>query len=429
MPRAHPLAGQRTDRQTRWLTFDVELAFDIVPESTLAVRRPEHAIQRLPSPSPDPDVQQRYVAEGLWDDVGLRDGIEAWAVRTPDRVALVDDAGSCSYAELASRIAVAIGSLSARGIGPGSAVLVVAPLDVASVVSYAAIVRTGAVAVMLDRRVGRADVEHALTLPELRLVLAPATLVEPLGLGAASIPVIAPADLLAGSPDRGWSEPDPGAPAAVVFTSGTTSRPKGVLHSLNTLRSGARSMADAFDLTPDDNAFLSTPLASITGLLQTHLMLDRGAGLILEDRFEPTSSLERLRRHGATVIGGAPIIVEQLFRRADEQGLTSLPLRAMALGGTMIPRAVLEIAVETVRHPAGSHVRRVRNSVGYRHPARLIRGGPARRRWRTGPRGRGARRRRRSGGIARPRPDADARLSRRRRQSRGVHGRWLVPDR
>jgi acyl-CoA synthetase (AMP-forming)/AMP-acid ligase II len=293
-----------------------------------------------------PDVQARYAAEGLWDDVALRDGIETWAARTPERVALVDNAGSCSYSELASRIALAVACLRERGIGPGSAVLVLAPLDIASVVSYAAIVRTGAVAVMLDRRVGRADVEHALALPDLRLVVAPEALVEAFRLGAASIPILTPGDLITGSPDRGWTEPDPRAPAAVVFTSGTTSRPKGVLHSLNTLRSGARSMAEAFDLTADDNAFLSTPLASITGLLQTHLMLDRGAGLILEDRFEPGSSLERLRRYGATVIGGAPIIVEQLFRRADAEGLTSLPLRAMALGGTVIPRAVLEIAVE-----------------------------------------------------------------------------------
>ena len=300
----------------------------------------------VPQAVPIPEaVQQRYVADGLWDDVALRDGIEAWAARTPDRVALVDNAGTCGYAELAARVAGAVGGLRDRGIGPGKAALVLAPLDMPSVVAYAATVRTGATAVMLDRRVGRADVEHALTLG-VQLVVAPQALVEQFGLAAISVPLATPIELADGRVDRDWTEPDPRATAAVVFTSGTTSRPKGVLHSLNTLRSGARSMADAFDLTADDNAFLSTPLASITGLLQTHLMLDRGAGLILEDRFDPASSLERLRRHGATVIGGAPIIVEQLFRRADAEGLTSLPLRAMALGGTMIPRAVLEIAVE-----------------------------------------------------------------------------------
>ena len=302
----------------------------------------------IPQAVPIPEaVQRRYVAERLWDDVALRDGIEAWAVRTPDRIALIDNARGCSYAELEARVAGAVGGLRGRGVGPGSAVLVLAPLDIPSVVAYAAIVRTGATAVMLDRRVGRADVAHALTLPNVRLILAPEALVEQFGLATSAVPVLTPDELAANaSPDRDWTEPDPKAPAAVVFTSGTTSRPKGVLHSLNTLRSGARSMADAFELTRADNAFLSTPLASITGLLQTHLMLDRGAGLILEDRFDPASSLDRLRGHDATVIGGAPIIVEQLFRRADAEGLTSLPLRAMALGGTMIPRTVLEIAVE-----------------------------------------------------------------------------------
>jgi acyl-CoA synthetase (AMP-forming)/AMP-acid ligase II len=293
-----------------------------------------------------PEVQRRYVDEGLWNDAALRDGIETWAARTPGRVALVDNTGRCTYAELDQQIAAAVGRLRDHGIGAGASVLVLAPLDIPSVIAYAAILRTGAVAVMLDRRIGRSDLEHALRLRDVRLIIAPADLAEPLGLGAAALPVLAAQDLLSGPPNRDWAEPDPRAPAAVVFTSGTTSRPKGVAHSLNTLRSGARSMAGAFTLTPDDNAFLSTPLASITGLLQTHLMLERGGGLILEDRFDPATSLERLRRDGATVIGGAPIIVEELFRRAAATDVTSLPLRAMALGGTMIPREVLEIAVE-----------------------------------------------------------------------------------
>jgi acyl-CoA synthetase (AMP-forming)/AMP-acid ligase II len=293
-----------------------------------------------------PEVQLRYVDEGWWNAAALRDGIETWATGAPDRVALVDNRGRCTYAELDQQVAVAVGRLREQGIGAGASVLVVAPLDIPSVIAYEAILRTGAVAVMLDRRVGRSDVEHALRLPEVRLIIAPAALAELLGLGAAELPVLDAQDLLSGPPNRDWAEPDPRAPAAVVFTSGTTSRPKGVAHSLNTLRSGARSMADVFVLTPDDNAFLSTPLASITGLLQTHLMLERGAGLILEDRFEPATSLDRLRRHGATVLGGAPIIVEQLFRRAAATNVTALPLRSMALGGTMIPREVLDIAVE-----------------------------------------------------------------------------------
>jgi acyl-CoA synthetase (AMP-forming)/AMP-acid ligase II len=131
-----------------------------------------------------------------------------------------------------------------------------------------------------------------------------------------------------------------------VFTSGTTSRPKGVVHSLDTLRAGARNMAEAVQMTADDVAFLSTPLASITGLVQTHLTTERGAGLLLEDRFEPAGSLARLRAGGATILGGAPVIIEELFKQAAAEDLADLPLRCMALGGAMIPRETLELAID-----------------------------------------------------------------------------------
>ena len=148
------------------------------------------------------------------------------------------------------------------------------------------------------------------------------------------------------TPASGWEERDPSLPAAIVFTSGTTSRPKAVVHSLDTLRSGARNMADIVEMTDRDVAFLSTPLASITGLVQTHLTTERGAGLLLEDRFEAASSLARLRAEGATVLGGAPVIIEELFKQAQAEDLHDLPLRTMALGGAMIPREILELAVE-----------------------------------------------------------------------------------
>jgi acyl-CoA synthetase (AMP-forming)/AMP-acid ligase II len=287
-----------------------------------------------------------YVVDGLWSDVTLRDGIEAHAHRVPERVAVSDSTSSWTYASVNQAVGRALGCLQHRGIGAGSAVLVIAPLIAPVVVAYHAILRSGAVAVMLDRRCGRADVAHAVAAAGVKLVVSSAELTAKLALADLDVDVV-DFDELAQWPEPSWdwSAPDPNRPIAVVFTSGTTSQPKAVVHSLNTLRSGARNMADALELTENDVAFLSTPVASITGLVQIHLTLDRGAGLLLEERFDPAGSLERLRRHGATVIGGAPVIMEELFKQAVADGLDELPLRAISLGGAPIPRSTLELGL------------------------------------------------------------------------------------
>lgn len=297
-----------------------------------------------------PEVIASYVAEGLWDDAGLRIGIEAWAQRTPDRVALVEDDRAWTYAELDAAVARAVTRLTEFGLDANRGVLVIAPLHALSVVAYHAVLRAGGVAVMLDRRCGRADVTAALAAGDIAAVVAPPHLIEALTLADLGRPVLTFDELVAPSEEfRGWVEPDPRRGCAVVFTSGTTSRPKAVVHCLNTIRAGARNMAGSLQVTADDAAFLSTPIASITGLVQAHLTLDRGATLILEDQFEPARSLDRLIRHGATILGGAPVILEQLIDEARRRDLHDLPLRALALGGAMIPRPLLELALARYR--------------------------------------------------------------------------------
>jgi acyl-CoA synthetase (AMP-forming)/AMP-acid ligase II len=70
-----------------------------------------------------------------------------------------------------------------------------------------------------------------------------------------------------------------------------------------------------------------------------------GNHIVLDDDFEPERSLALLERHRATVLGGAPILLEMLFSEYVRQGKHASSLSVVALGGTMIPRAVLEAAV------------------------------------------------------------------------------------
>lgn len=282
-------------------------------------------------------LREHYLAEGYWNAVALRDGVESVAAATPDRVAVIDGGAVWTYRALEERVSSAVGFLRARGARCGTAVVVVTPITVAGVVAFLAVLRTGAVAMMLDRRCGRADVELAARHDDVRLVLSAADFAAGADLARTGRPVADLDDLVAAAtPDRDWAEPDPEQPAAVLFTSGSTSRPKGVVHSLNTLRAGGFNWGHPLIAGPDDIAYVASPLASVTGLIQTLRMLECGGALLLDDRFAPAASLARLCANGASLIGSPPIIVEELIRQAVAEDRPELPVRAIALGGAMV---------------------------------------------------------------------------------------------
>jgi len=131
-------------------------------------------------------------------------------------------------------------------------------------------------------------------------------------------------------------------PCFVLYTSGTTSAPKGVIHSLSTLIKSSANYIAAAGLTDDDRIFLISPLASVTGVLQAVFigpMLT--APVVLEDRWDPASTSELLVSSGATWYGGPDRLLDRLLDEAVARG-DEIPLRAVYLGGTMLDRRIVE---------------------------------------------------------------------------------------
>ena len=287
-----------------------------------------------------------YRARGLWGTEPV-DLIDQAAVRHAERVALIDPSGSLTYAELDRAAMAAAAELVALGIEPGASVLIVMANDIASAVAFHGARRAGAVMVVLQATASALEVADAATRLGVRLAVAPEEQIAVLELASPSAISWIPATQLqhlTGS-RRDSSVPgarDPDDPLIVMFTSGTTSRPKAVVHTTNTLLVAARNLAGAIQLTEGDGFFLVSPLSSITGVLQALFIAPMvGVRAVLERRFDDRASFDRLLTSGATFYGGPDVVLGRLLAEADRRGQRKLPVSAAVFGGTMLDERVL----------------------------------------------------------------------------------------
>jgi acyl-CoA synthetase (AMP-forming)/AMP-acid ligase II len=256
------------------------------------------------------------------------------------RAAVTDRNGTLTYAALDAAVDVAAASLWGRGVARGDAVLLLAANDLPSVVTVHAVLRAGGVAMVAPTNAGAAQIADICAATQPVVVVAPRDAVDLDG--ADTWPT--PADLLAGDAAAGSPavRRDPDEPTIVIFTSGTTARPKGVVHSLNTMLAATRNYIDAAHLTVDDNLFVISPLASVTGLIQAITVAPSlGARVTLESRFDAPSTLDFLVETSATFFGGPDLLLDRVLDEAAARGLDSVPISAVYLGGSMLDPRIL----------------------------------------------------------------------------------------
>jgi len=136
-------------------------------------------------------------------------------------------------------------------------------------------------------------------------------------------------------------------PALLLYTSGTTSEPKGVLHSHETLLFEIRSLSEIHALTSDDCYLAGSPLAHIAGLVYGALMpFVLGTRTALLARWDPAKALSLIEREGVTFQTGAPAFLLQLAEHpaADTTDLSTF--RLFSTGGASITTETVRAAGE-----------------------------------------------------------------------------------
>ncbi len=299
-------------------------------------------------------------AGGAWDVPGL-DRLLAPG-RPPGAPAVIDGDVVLDHATLDRMASAVAGGLRALGVRHRDVVAWQLPNWWEAVVLFHACWRCGAVATPIHHQVGPAEVERILG------ELDPAVLLSSPGLplsgvsGTQRVIGVRAGDpafegLLAGTPSpRG---PARGADIAVVlFTSGSTGNPKAVLHSHRGLAYKARSMADAHGLTPTDVALMPSPLAHISGLLNSVLVPGAaGMPVVLMERWDAERAADLAGRHRASFMIGPPTVFLSLMDVAGYRDRIE-HLRIVSCGSM----GVTPEFIDTAREGLGALVKRTYGS-------------------------------------------------------------------
>jgi acyl-CoA synthetase (AMP-forming)/AMP-acid ligase II len=140
---------------------------------------------------------------------------------------------------------------------------------------------------------------------------------------------------------------DPDAVRMVLYTSGTTGRPKGVLHSHNSIHALICQIRDQWDVEPGDTFLVPSPIAHIGGSIyafECPLLL--GTTAVLMDRWDPSVAVALMNGEGCTHMAGATPFLQQLLSAA-ERADTRLPdLKVFICGGASVSPPLVRRAAE-----------------------------------------------------------------------------------
>ncbi len=138
---------------------------------------------------------------------------------------------------------------------------------------------------------------------------------------------------------------DPAAPLMLMYTSGTTADPKGVLHTHDTLLAEVRSLHRIHALTPADRTLMPAPLTHISGVV--HAILTPavlGTSAVLMERWDAAAALQCIARERVTYMVGAPTFLHDLVAQADAGEGDTTSLRLFSCGGAPVSAALIRRA-------------------------------------------------------------------------------------
>jgi cyclohexanecarboxylate-CoA ligase len=335
-----------------------------------------------------PETTRRWRSSGDWLGVRFAEALDRAVAGAPGKIAAVDDRSRLTYAELDELTTRAAAALASRGVGAGDVVAAVLPNRIEFLAFFYAASRLGAVLTPIVPIYGAREIRFilgqtgasAVVVPEIFRGVEFGAMVERL---RSELPALAPPIVLRdGEPLAAPAEPirrtgvtrDASTVSAILYTSGTTADPKGVLHSDDTLLSLAARTARQHGLGDGEVFVIASPVAHISGLLYgVMLPVFLGATTVLMERWDPTRFLELVERERGTFSVGATPFLQAIVDHPELERHDLRSLRVFPCGGADVPpdlirRAIARLGIRTGRGYGSTELPTITSSSGPETP-------------------------------------------------------------
>jgi cyclohexanecarboxylate-CoA ligase len=283
------------------------------------------------------DVQARWCSAGIWTDETLLDRLHAVA---GPQLAIVDGETRMTIDELRTTSARVAAALRARGVGPGDIVCWQLPNWWEAVVFTWAIWRCGAIASPITPSLRAHEVGFILRETNARVVAVPRAfrgteyrdLLREVDYDGDVIVVRdAPLPEAESTADEAVHVDDP---AVILWTSGTTADPKGVVHTHQSMRVEADTIATAHDMRPGERLLNPMPISHVAGLTYGILLPVTGAiTTVLMDTWDPEQALRLVERESIAVMISTPVFMRTMIDHPDFDATDRASVRLFSLGG------------------------------------------------------------------------------------------------
>ena len=275
--------------------------------------------------------------------VNLSSFIRYHAARTPDRIAIVYQDQRVTFAGLLARIEKTAGYLAAHGIGPDDVVAVMMKNSIAFLEIAFAVSHLGAIFLPINFRLAADEVEYITENAEAKLVFADAEF----ALAVKDIPSAILLDETAQADTTAISRNHAPAPMHVrrpdqlfrlMYTSGTTDRPKGVMHTYSNFYWKCMDHVIALGLTGDERLLVTGPLYHVGAFdLPGIAVLWVGGMLFIHRDFDVERVLQSIAAEKLTCAWFAPVMLGAILAQPDTAAFDVSSLRFVIGGGERTP--------------------------------------------------------------------------------------------